>query len=34
LPLGTWATVLDALCARFSRIDRAQWVQRITRGRA
>lgn len=33
LPPGTWTTVLDALCARFSHIDRGQWVQRITRGR-
>jgi tRNA pseudouridine32 synthase/23S rRNA pseudouridine746 synthase len=33
LPVGPWTTVLDALCARFSAIDRAQWVARITRGR-
>jgi tRNA pseudouridine32 synthase/23S rRNA pseudouridine746 synthase len=33
LPPGTWATVLDALCARFSHIGRTQWVERITRGR-
>ncbi|HEY9513277.1 MAG TPA: pseudouridine synthase [Rhodanobacter sp.] len=33
LPPGTWATVLDALCARFRHIGRAQWVERITRGR-
>ncbi|MEO5813020.1 MAG: pseudouridine synthase [Rhodanobacter sp.] len=33
LPPGAWATVLDALCARFITIDRAQWVSRIKRGR-
>jgi tRNA pseudouridine32 synthase/23S rRNA pseudouridine746 synthase len=29
---GEWATVLDALCARFPHIARAQWLDRITRG--
>lgn len=33
LPNGSWATVLDALCARFATIDRAQWLDRIARGR-
>jgi tRNA pseudouridine32 synthase/23S rRNA pseudouridine746 synthase len=33
LPNGGWATVLDALCARFATIDRAQWLDRIARGR-
>jgi len=33
LPPGPWTTVLDALCAQFARIDRAQWLQRIARGR-
>jgi len=32
LPHGDWATVLDALCARFPRIDRAQWRDRMLRG--
>ena len=32
LPYGDWATVLDALCARFPRIARAQWVERMVRG--
>jgi len=33
LPPGDWATVLDALCARFAMIDRGQWRDRIERGR-
>ena len=33
LPPGTWATLLDGLCARFPRIDRAQWESRFARGR-
>ncbi len=33
LPSGTWATVLDCLCDHFKAIDRAQWLDRIARGR-
>ncbi len=33
LPAGSWATVLDALCERFPAITRAQWLDRIARGR-
>jgi tRNA pseudouridine32 synthase/23S rRNA pseudouridine746 synthase len=33
LPAGAWATVLDALCAHFATINRAQWLDRIARGR-
>ncbi|MBQ4854003.1 pseudouridine synthase [Rhodanobacter sp. B2A1Ga4] len=33
LPPGAWATVLDGLCAQFGAIDRAQWLDRIARGR-
>lgn len=33
LPPGPWRTVLEALCARFPAIDRAQWVDRMARGR-
>ncbi|MEG2806136.1 pseudouridine synthase [Stenotrophomonas sp.] len=33
LPPGPWPTLLDGLCARFPRIDRAQWVDRFARGR-
>lgn len=33
LPVGEWASVLDALCARFPAISRAQWLDRIARGR-
>lgn len=33
LPPGPWATVLEALCARFPRIDRAQWLERLQKGR-
>jgi len=29
---GEWSTVLDALCARFPQIERAQWRDRMTRG--
>jgi tRNA pseudouridine32 synthase/23S rRNA pseudouridine746 synthase len=30
---GEWASVFDALCARFPAIDRGQWLDRISRGR-
>lgn len=33
LPEGDWACSLDALCACFPRIPRAQWLDRIRRGR-
>jgi tRNA pseudouridine32 synthase/23S rRNA pseudouridine746 synthase len=33
LPPGPWATVLDALCARFPKIGREQWLDRFARGR-
>jgi tRNA pseudouridine32 synthase/23S rRNA pseudouridine746 synthase len=33
LPSGAWTTVVDALCARFVAIGRAQWLDRIARGR-
>jgi tRNA pseudouridine32 synthase / 23S rRNA pseudouridine746 synthase len=33
LPPGPWATVLEALCARFPRVDAATWRARFTRGR-
>jgi tRNA pseudouridine32 synthase/23S rRNA pseudouridine746 synthase len=33
LPAGAWVTVLDALCAHFATISRAQWLDRIARGR-
>ncbi|RZA27482.1 MAG: pseudouridine synthase [Lysobacteraceae bacterium] len=33
LPDGHWETLLDGLCARFPRIDRAQWLDRFRRGR-
>ena len=33
LPPGEWPTVLDALCARFPRVDRATWRERFARGR-
>ncbi len=33
LPSGPWSTVLDALCARFSAIDRRTWQSRFARGR-
>lgn len=32
LPPGDWATVLDALCARFPAIPRTTWVDRFARG--
>jgi len=32
LPSGDWATVLDALCARFPTIDRATWHDRMAHG--
>ncbi|MGC1331617.1 pseudouridine synthase [Pseudomonas sp.] len=33
LPPGPWVTVLDCLCDHFKAIDRAQWLDRIARGR-
>jgi len=33
LPPAAWATVLDGLCAQFSTVSRAQWLDRMTRGR-
>ncbi|RRU88111.1 pseudouridine synthase [Stenotrophomonas maltophilia] len=33
LPPGHWRSLLDGLCARFPRIDRAQWQDRFARGR-
>lgn len=33
LPAGAWDTVLDCLCAHFARIGRAQWQDRMRRGR-
>jgi len=33
LPPGPWATVLDCLCEHFPAIGRAQWLDRIARGR-
>jgi tRNA pseudouridine32 synthase/23S rRNA pseudouridine746 synthase len=33
LPPGSWPTVLDCLCERFSAIGREQWLDRIARGR-
>src|SRR5690606_28011227 len=33
LPPGPWATVLDALCARFPAIPRGTWIDRFARGR-
>lgn len=33
LPPGTWATVLDCLCERFPAVARAQWLERMARGR-
>jgi len=33
LPAGAWATVLDGLCAHFSTVSCAQWLDRIARGR-
>lgn len=33
LPPGPWATVLDALCARFPQVGRTTWLDRFARGR-
>ena len=33
LPPGAWSTVLDCLCQRFPAIVRAQWLDRMVRGR-
>lgn len=33
LPPGSWATVLDCLCAHFPAIPREQWLSRFDRGR-
>ncbi len=33
LPPGSWATVLDALCAHFAAIPRETWLDRFERGR-
>lgn len=33
LPPGPWATVLEALCARFPAVDRETWRSRFERGR-
>lgn len=33
LPPGPWATVLDALCACFPKVDRATWASRFARER-
>jgi tRNA pseudouridine32 synthase/23S rRNA pseudouridine746 synthase len=33
LPQGPWPTVLDCLCARFPAVTRAQWTERMARGR-
>lgn len=33
LPAGAWPSVLEALCARFPRIGRGEWLDRIARGR-
>lgn len=30
---GPWATVLDALCARFPQVDSTTWISRFLRGR-
>ena len=32
LPHGEWTTVLDALCARFPRVARDTWLDRMNRG--
>ncbi len=32
LPRGDWTTVLDALCARFPRVAREEWRDRMNRG--
>ena len=33
LPPGAWPTVLDCLCQRFPAVARAQWLERMARGR-
>ena len=33
LPPGSWASLLEGLCARFPRVDRLQWESRFARGR-
>lgn len=33
LPAGSWATVLDCLCAHFPAISRDVWLERMARGR-
>ena len=33
LPAGDWRTALEGLCAHFPRISRAQWQDRVRRGR-
>jgi tRNA pseudouridine32 synthase/23S rRNA pseudouridine746 synthase len=33
LPAGAWPTVLDCLCERFPAVSRAQWMERMARGR-
>ncbi len=33
LPQGSWHTVLDCLCSHFANISRAQWLDRMARGR-
>lgn len=33
LPAGPWPTVLDCLCERFPAVARAQWLERMARGR-
>lgn len=33
LPAGDWHTALEGLCAHFPRISRAQWQDRVRRGR-
>ena len=33
LPQGAWSSVLDCLCERFPAVARAQWLERMARGR-
>lgn len=33
LPGGPWLTVIEGLCATFPAVDRAQWLDRMARGR-
>ena len=33
LPSGAWPSVLDCLCERFPAVTRAQWLERMARGR-